>query len=71
MGVVDFAQSNKRACIARRQIMRRLNAFSLASIAGFLVTGCGASHSAYNGNSNDNTMYEATLEQLSLQDLYP
>ena len=53
--------------------MRRLNAFSLACVAGFLVTGflvtgCGASQSAYNGNSNDNTMYEATLEQLSLQD---
>ncbi|WP_334014395.1 hypothetical protein [Alteromonas sp. S167] len=48
--------------------MRRLNAFLLASVAGFLVAGCGASLSAYNGDSNDNTMHEATLEQLSLQD---
>lgn len=48
--------------------MRRLNAFLLACAAGFLVTGCGASQSAYNGHSNENTMHEATLEQLSLQD---
>ena len=53
--------------------MCRVNAFFLACVAGFLVTGflvtgCSASQSAYNGNSNDNIMYEATLEQLSLQD---